>query len=1142
MYVYSGIRKELRIPEKLFNRYGRLAFDDILSVREFLHGFNKGRDEGSRIYAGEMKASSLLQDVYAYILEKYSEETSSDPYKKAAGFLEKQLGRELIKSFSKSLENYAPGMPAEDVIPHSIVLHVANENPANKKTKLFFDKNYLKPKGLFEKTNRELEGFFKDMPPFGSQKQDIITFLKTPGLISPDSLDDQLDYILRNWKHLLPEHMVSEMLKGRDILKEEQTSRKAAGGAPPAIVPEYRAGGEGPDKQEGTEEGYYDEYGNFTPDTHWMPRVVIIARNTHVWLDQLSKKYKREITRLDQIPDEELDILRERNFNGLWLIGVWERSPASKKIKNRMGNPDAISSAYALYDYEIAEDLGGDQAYDNLNQRAMQRGIRLASDMVPNHTGVYSKWVIERPDYFIQTHRPPFPGYSFTGENLSDHPSIEIRIEDGYYDRSDAAVVFERIDRTSNEVRYIYHGNDGTMMPWNDTAQLDMIKAEVREAVMQKIFDVARKFSIIRFDAAMTLAKKHFARLWYPQPGKGGDIPSRSEYSIPKKEFDRLFPVEFWREVVDRINAEMPETLLLAEAFWLMEGYFVRTLGMHRVYNSAFMHMLKNEENEKYRDLITNTLEFEPEILKRYVNFMSNPDEETAISQFGSGDKYFGVCLLMNTLPGLPMYAHGQVEGLAEKYGMEYKKAYHAEEEKQWLVERHQREIFPLAGKRYLFSEVRHFNLYDYHSPDGTINENVFAFSNRHGIEKAVVFFNNKYDSTEGSVHMSVPRLKDGSKQPVRESLANELEADPGASFYYKAFEQISGMEYLFRGEDIHREGINIPLRGFEYRAFLGFQQLYDHDGSLYSLYTEIRGRGVKSINDELKLKKLRHIHSAFEAFLEHRLGGKLIESILHPAEVELELSKTEPLQQALAEFTHLVSRHENTGYAFGKLPALFRSYTKSLKSITGSYGAKIRLNNAAMQTALPIDPEDLFVTSGQNARRENAVIMLAYMAVSSCAGCGPQVKPSDLFNRFELGWPLEAVLKRSGFSSEDAAKDVRLLRIMLKLFEKDEKRDGIEKMIPLSDRELLDFIGANEYEGIWYYSREGFELLLKWIFSVSALELFRKKDANSKKLKQLAGNITEVARMSENASYRLEKLRKMLDNASPGSNNKQIR
>src|SRR5207249_224195 len=142
----------------------------------------------------------------------------------------------------------------------------------------------------------------------------------------------------------------------------------------------------------------------------------------------------------------------------------------------------------------------------------------------------------------------------------------------------------------------------------------------------------ARRFPVIRFDAAMVLAKKHIERLWYPEPGGGGGIPSRAEHgSLPRREFDRRMPDEFWREVVDRVAAEAPDTLLLAEAFWLLEGYFVRTLGMHRVYNSAFMHMLRDERNAEYHLVMRNTLEFDPEVLKRFVNFMSNPDADTAV-------------------------------------------------------------------------------------------------------------------------------------------------------------------------------------------------------------------------------------------------------------------------------------------------------------------------------------------------------------------------------------------------------------------------------------------------------------------------------------------------------------------------------
>ncbi len=199
----------------------------------------------------------------------------------------------------------------------------------------------------------------------------------------------------------------------------------------------------------------------------------------------------------------------------------------------------------------------------------------------------------------------------------------------------------------------------------------------------------------------------------------------------------QVFPEEFWREVVDRVAAEAPDTLLLAEAFWMMEGYFVRTLGMHRVYNSAFMNMLRDEDNGKYRSVMKNTMEFDPEVLKRYVNFMNNPDEKTAVEQFGKGDKYFGICLMMSTLPGLPMFGHGQMEGFSEKYGMEYRRAYYNEIPDQWLVDRHAREISPLLHKRYVFAGVDNFLLYDVYTPEGRVDENVFAYSNSYEARKS---------------------------------------------------------------------------------------------------------------------------------------------------------------------------------------------------------------------------------------------------------------------------------------------------------------------------------------------------------------------------------------------------------------------
>ena len=732
-----------------------------------------------------------------------------------------------------------------DDLPHlytavieTLLLQVSSENPALEPYRELHDPAPLRAAAPFDPYMGALELWFATQPPFAETGLVLLETLRAPAKASPHSLDGQLEFILRQWRAFIPEELFEELLVARGVLREETAMR---GFGPGPSVPLSFA-----------DHDAYSEPEGFTPDKDWMPNVVLIAKSAYVWLDQLSKKHKRPIERLDQIPDVELDLLAHWGFNALWLIGLWERSGASRDIKRRMGNSEAEASAYSLYDYDIAADLGGEAGYHALAERAWRRGIRLASDMVPNHMGLYSRWVVEHPDWFMQLSEPPFPGYTFNGLDLSPDPRVGLFIEDGYWNRTDAAVVFKRLDRWTGEVRYIYHGNDGTNMPWNDTAQLNFMLPEVREAVIQTILHVARRSPIIRFDAAMTLAKKHYQRLWFPKPGEGGAIPSRAERGMSREEFDHVFPEEFWRQVVDRIAAEAPNTLLLAEAFWLMEGYFVRTLGMHRVYNSAFMNMLKMEDNAKYRQTIKNVLEFSPEVLQRFVNFMNNPDEDTAEAQFGRGDKYFGAAALLATMPGLPMFGHGQIEGFTEKYGMEYRRAYLDESPDANLIARHEREIFPLVRRRHVFSGARHFAFYDFVTPEGWVDENVFAYSNRDAGERGLIVYNNGYGVTRGVVHTSTA-INEGSvenKSLRRLTLAEALDLDLDSTAYVIFQDARTGLEYLHHAPTLAERGLHAELRGYEYQALIDWCQLRDFDNSWGRLHAELAGRGVPSVGD----------------------------------------------------------------------------------------------------------------------------------------------------------------------------------------------------------------------------------------------------------------------------------------------------
>ena len=868
----------MKFDESFFSVRGDVVFGDLRRSHLFADHVNarrQGAGEGA-LRASDVYAMGLMHEVLHAVLAAYRRTLAPAAFGALAGRLRADSPAALSSTLRAFVETYPPpevyrgevtvdaylaGSTAgvsnqEWILEELILLWVMNQNPAYAPIADLVSDEPLRTGSAYVTLMAQIAEHFDAEPRFGPSGESVIDLLLAPVRHAPTSLARQLEFMRDRWGLVLGgAGGLLGILLGLDFITEEGRwfLRKSHGFAKDdAVAP--------PDFQG---ELYEQEEERFSADVDWMPNVVMLAKSTFVWLDQLAKHYRRAITTLGDIPDEELDRLASRGFTSLWLIGLWRRSVASRTIKQINGNPEAVASAYSLFDYEIAPELGGRAAYETLRDRAAQRGIRLASDMVPNHMGIDSSWVVNHPDWFIQSKTPPFPGYSFNGQDLSTDARVGIFVEDGYFSKTDAAVVFKRLDRHTGDVRYVYHGNDGTSMPWNDTAQLNYLLGEVREAVIQTILHVARLFPIIRFDAAMTLAKRHYQRLWFPIPGKGGDIPSRAEHALTRERFDELFPVEFWREVVDRVQREVPGTLLLAEAFWMMEGYFVRTLGMHRVYNSAFMNMLKNEDNAGFRTSLKNVLLFNPQILKRHVNFMNNPDEDTAVAQFGKDDKYFGVCLVMSTLPGLPMFGHGQVEGYGERYGMEYKRAYWDEQPDGWLVSRHEREIFPLLRKRWLFSDVEAFTLYDLFTPEGHVDEDVLAFSNRKGSERSVVVYHNKFKDTRGWIRTSVGFLDNGSV--VSRTLGEGLGIVPEQGKLWVFRDHVTGLEYIRHSGELCAQGLYVELGAFKYRAFLDFREVVDTKAAPYAdLARRLEGAGVPSMASALTELVLKPLHDPF--------------------------------------------------------------------------------------------------------------------------------------------------------------------------------------------------------------------------------------------------------------------------------------
>jgi glycosidase len=1144
-HVSRKARDFYRFDQSLFSLVGNVIFANFHAARVFAQKMNDKRDLVSfpeqAVRAGQLNAMGLIDEILHYIVGLYREQKNPEVMPEALDWLVARLGKEefdaALRKFADEfppvavyrrevtleayLEAETAGVPNRQILlEEMLALWLAVMNPAFSSFLELFDDTDLKRETVYPQIISSLHEFFATQPTFGPENQNLIDMLRSPALAVPHSLSGQLEYMRERWGHLLGRYLY-RLLSSLDLIREEEKMMFLGPG--PALVYEFA--------------GLELEPERFSPDRDWMPTLVLMAKHTYVWLDQLSRKYQQPITHLDQIPDEELDSLSRRGFTGLWLIGLWERSSASRRIKQLCGNPEAVASAYSLFDYRIAAELGGDAAYQNLKDRAWKRGMRLASDMVPNHMSIDSRWVIEHPDWFVALDYRPFPSYSFNGPNLSWDERVGIYLEDHYYNRSDAAVVFKRVDHWTDSEKYIYHGNDGTSMPWNDTAQLNYLKPEVREAVIQTILHVARQFPVVRFDAAMTLTKKHYQRLWFPEPGTGGAIPTRAEHGLTKAQFNDLMPDEFWREVVDRVAEEAPDTLLLAEAFWLLEGYFVRTLGMHRVYNSAFMNMLRDEENANYRSVIKNTLEFDPEILKRFVNFMNNPDEETAVAQFGKDDKYFGICMMMATMPGLPMFGHGQIEGFAEKYGMEYQRAYWDEQPDDYLIQRHEREIFPLLRRRRLFADVKDFLLYDLFTPEGYVNEDVFAYSNRAGDERGLVIYHNKYADTRGWIRTSVAysvKTNNSERSLVQKNLGEGLGLHADENHFCIFRDHVTGLEYIRDSQEVHQKGLYVELGAYKYHVFLDFREVQDNEWHHYAHLTAyLNGRGVPDVEEALRETLLRPVHYPFKDLVNATMFRRLIDARVTQPDGQIDPQLADEVEQKMI---HLLREVKQFAGGTGDETALAREIRNRLEAILQ---LPVLASHFPSPRSRKYEAATNYLTANLNDDSSVWGTLLGWLFTHAL---GQVVSESDFeqqsrswMDEWLLGKIIASVFRDLGLSDEVAWRSVALIKLLIthqRWFEtpapgKKQSSQVLEAW--LKDGETQQFLQVNRYQGVLWFNREAFEQLLWWMLTLAAVAIsadpLRPAAKVAKEIAAAYNLVQELRRAEHKSQYQVEKL-----------------
>jgi hypothetical protein len=351
----------------------------------------------------------------------------------------------------------------------------------------------------------------------------------------------------------------------------------------------------------------------------WPSAPAVYEIFTWPWLTGLSRRYGRDVTLAD-VPAEVWDEVAAPGVDAVWLMGVWERSPAGLALARTneqlqqsfraalpdVRHADVVGSPYCVRRYRVDARLGGPAGLAEARARLRERGVRLILDYVPNHVAPDHPATAEHPEWFVR--------------GTADDQRADPR---GWF---------------TVDGRVLAHGRDPYFPPWPDVAQLNAFDPGLREVTAAVLGDIGEQCDGIRCDMAMLLTNEVFARTWGRH---AGPAPA----------------AEFWPFVLGRVRERHPDLVMIAEAYWDMEWTLQRQ-GFDFCYDKRLYDRLVGEDAEALRKHLSADRDYQDGLIR----FLENHDEPRAAATLPGG-RGRAAAVAIATLPGATMWHDGQFEG-----------------------------------------------------------------------------------------------------------------------------------------------------------------------------------------------------------------------------------------------------------------------------------------------------------------------------------------------------------------------------------------------------------------------------------------------------------------------------------------------
>mmetsp|Transcript_52626 Transcript_52626/g.124301 ORF Transcript_52626/g.124301 Transcript_52626/m.124301 type:complete len:560 (+) Transcript_52626:168-1847(+) len=352
----------------------------------------------------------------------------------------------------------------------------------------------------------------------------------------------------------------------------------------------------------------------------------MLQLNTRVIVHELQLQKGKKKASLDDFPESEIDGFKEAGFDivqlgGVWQTGMFGMQRALKTIESDplLTEDMACSSPYAIVEYKVHDDFGGDAALARLREKFKQRGIRLFLDFVPNHVAVDHPWTAEKPDYLV----------AGSDEDLANEPQNYFRVGE----------------------RVLAHGRDPYFDGWEDTAQLNYGHGELRSEMCKTLAKIATMCDGVRCDMAMLQCPDIMEQTWGGRLNPADGSPRVTD--------------PFWPGAIKAAKAANKNFILMAEVYWGRD-FELQESGFAFTYDKALYDRVVALQGDPVRLHLTADLAFQ----SKCIRYLESHDEERAATVLSDVKSHDAAAILAFTCPGIRSFHDGQLQGRKKRVSM----------------------------------------------------------------------------------------------------------------------------------------------------------------------------------------------------------------------------------------------------------------------------------------------------------------------------------------------------------------------------------------------------------------------------------------------------------------------------------------